>query len=141
AVFLAAQAAFAVAVVGQAAADAVGADAREAQSGAVAAAAAAAQGLEAHAAVTAGVSHARAREVAHGVAGALLQRDAEQVALSLASAQRLEQAGLGDERAVVGLALGARVAARGGLAAGFAFLAHVAGDRLAGIAAGLVLHL
>src|SRR5439155_9589595 len=68
AVLLAAQAALAVAVVGEAAADSVGADAREAKAGAVAAAAAAAERLEPHAAVAARVGHARSDEVAHRVA-------------------------------------------------------------------------
>src|SRR5512140_2882827 len=75
AVLLAAQPALAVAVVGEAAADSIGADAGEAEARAVASAAAAAQRLETHAAVAAGIGHARAGQVAHRVAGALLQRD------------------------------------------------------------------
>ena len=77
--------------------------------------------------------------MAHGVDGALLQRHAEDVVGSFARAESLEQSGLGEERPVVHLALGARIPARSGLGAGLAFRPHVAGDGLAGILAALVL--
>src|SRR5439155_103688 len=116
----------ALAVVAEAAADSVGADAREAKAGAVAAAAAAAERLEPHAAVAARVGHARSDEVAHRVARALLERDAEDVVRALAAAEGLQEARLRDERLVVHLAFGARVAARRGPRAGLALGAHVA---------------
>src|SRR5712664_2013602 len=133
AVLLAAQAALAVAVAGEAAADPVGADPRQAEARPVAAAAPAAQRLEAHARFAARFADLGAGQVAHRVAGALLQGDPEDVALAVAASQGLEQAGLRHQCPVVHLALGARVAARGRLAAGLTFLAHVAGDRLARI--------
>src|SRR5882672_2797795 len=133
AVHLAAQAALSVAVAGEAAADAVGADSRQAEARPVAAAAPASQRLEAHACFAARLADLGAGQMSHRVAGALLQGDSEHVALAVAAAQRLEQSGLGHQRPVVHLALGARVAARGRLAAGLTLLAHVAGDRLARI--------
>src|SRR5207237_6936176 len=128
---LAAQAALAVAVVGQAAADPVGADAREPQARAVASAAGAAQRLEAHACVAARIGHAGTGQVAQRVAGTLLQRHAKNVARSFARAQRLEQAGVGHDAVLVADALRARVAARGRLAARLALGALVARHRLA----------
>src|SRR6266446_3302870 len=133
AVLLPAQAALSVAVAGEAAADPVGADPRQAQTRPVAAAAPAAQRLEARARFAARLADLGAGQVAHRVAGALLQCDSEDVALAAAAAQGLEQTGLRHQCPVVHPALGARVAARGCLAAGLTFLAHVAGDRLARI--------
>src|ERR1700730_13624767 len=137
-VLLAAQAALTVAVAGEAAADAVGADPRQAEARPVAAAAPAAQRFEAHARFAARFADLGTGQVAHRVAGALLQGDPEDVALAVAAAQCLEQTGLRHQCPVVHLALGARVAARGRLAAGLTFLAHVAGARLARIPTSLI---
>src|SRR5467141_4715004 len=128
AVLLAAQAALSVAVAGEAAADPVGADPRQAEARPVAAAAPASQRLEAHACFAAGFADLGSGQVPHRVAGALLQGNSEDVALAVAAAQSLEQTGLRHQCPVVHLALGARVPARGRLAAGLTFLPHVAGD-------------
>src|SRR6267378_3963825 len=123
AVLLAAQAAFSVAVAGEAAADTVGADPCQAEARPVAAAAPATQRFEAHARIAARFADLGAGQVAHRVAGALLQGDSEDVALAVAAAQSLEQTGLRHQCPVVHLALGARVPAWGRLAAGFTFCA------------------
>src|SRR5439155_9466074 len=134
---LAAQPALSVSVIRQAAADAVGADPRQAQSGTVAAAAGAAQRLETHAAAAARLGHPGPGEVAHGVARPLLQGDAEHVAGALPHPERLQEAAVGDDGPLVVGALGARVAARSGLAARLAFLPGVPGHGLARILAAL----
>src|SRR5439155_1446085 len=83
------------------AAAAVGPDAREAEARSVAAAAAPAERLQTHAALAARLACFWTREMAHRVAGALLERDAEHVALPVSAAQRLEHAGLRDQRPVI----------------------------------------
>src|SRR5438067_9647893 len=120
AVLLAAQAALPVAVVGETAADAVGPDPRETETGPITAAAAPAEGLQTHATVAVRLAHFWTGEMAHRIAGALFERDAEYVALHVSTAQRLEQTRLRDQGAVIHLALGACIAARRGLAARFA---------------------
>src|SRR5919204_3384605 len=138
AVLLAAKATLPVAIIGEPAADAVGSDPRETEAGAVAAAPAPTERLETHATIAVRFARLGTGEVPHRVPRALLQRDAENVALPRPAAQRLQQPGLRDQRAIVHLPLGPCIAARRRLAARLAFLAQVARHGLSRIAARLV---
>ena len=111
---LAAQAAFAVAVVGEAAADAVGADARQPEAGPVTTSAAAAQRLEAHAAVAVRVAALGSGEVAHRVPAPLSRATPNTLLCPVPPPSALSRPVCGDQRLVIGPALGARVAARSG---------------------------
>src|SRR5205085_2809349 len=83
AVVLAAEPAFPVAVAGETAADPVRPDPGKAEPGPVTTATPSAERLQAHARVAARIARLGAGEMAHRIAGSLLQGDAEDVALSV----------------------------------------------------------